>query len=94
MGGGYITKFREVNNLLNLRGKNILVVGGTGGIGMHKKRMTNNKFYYFNNNVGAASAIRFAQLGASVTIAGRSKVSLVTHNHHIVIIVTHSITYH
>ncbi len=44
MGGGYITKFREANNLLNMRGKNILVVGGTGGIGMRKKRMANNKF--------------------------------------------------
>lgn len=47
-------KLREQNNRVSLQGKNVLVVGGTGGI-------------------GAGAAIRFAQLGASVTIAGRNQ---------------------
>eukprot|EP00026_Physarum_polycephalum_P011051 Phypoly_transcript_11245.p1 GENE.Phypoly_transcript_11245~~Phypoly_transcript_11245.p1 ORF type:complete len:310 (+),score=49.42 Phypoly_transcript_11245:101-1030(+) len=54
VGSGYIRTFREANNLISLRGKNVLVVGGTGGI-------------------GAAAAVKFAQMGASVTIAGRNK---------------------
>lgn len=54
VGSGYIAHFRELNNRLILRGRNVLVVGGTGGI-------------------GAAAAIKFAQLGASVTVAGRNQ---------------------
>lgn len=54
MVASHIRHFRELNNQLVLRGFNVLVVGGTGGI-------------------GAAAALRFAQLGASVTIAGRNK---------------------
>jgi hypothetical protein len=34
VGSGYIRAFREANNLISLHGKNVLVVGGTGGIGM------------------------------------------------------------
>eukprot|EP00026_Physarum_polycephalum_P011409 Phypoly_transcript_11635.p1 GENE.Phypoly_transcript_11635~~Phypoly_transcript_11635.p1 ORF type:complete len:310 (+),score=31.08 Phypoly_transcript_11635:116-1045(+) len=53
-GSGYIRTFREANNLISLRGRNVLVVGGTAGI-------------------GAAAAVKFAQMGASVTIAGRNQ---------------------
>jgi len=46
--------WHAANSKLNLKGKNVLVVGGTQGI-------------------GAGVATRFAQLGASVAIAGRNE---------------------
>lgn len=49
-----LAQVRASNSKLFLAGRNVLVVGGTGGI-------------------GAAAAIKFAQLGANVTIAGRNK---------------------
>lgn len=54
VGSSYVKKYREENNKVSLRGKNVLVVGGTDGI-------------------GAAAALKFSQLGASVTIGGRNK---------------------
>mmetsp|Transcript_55630 Transcript_55630/g.92407 ORF Transcript_55630/g.92407 Transcript_55630/m.92407 type:complete len:299 (-) Transcript_55630:104-1000(-) len=48
------TKFRQANDKVTFARKNVLVVGGTSGI-------------------GAAVAIRFAELGANVIIAGRNK---------------------
>jgi len=46
--------WKSANSLQNLAGKNVLIVGGTQGI-------------------GAGVATRFAQLGASVAIAGRNE---------------------
>jgi len=46
--------WKDSNSKLHLKGKNVLVVGGTQGI-------------------GAGVAIRFSQLGASVTISGRNE---------------------
>ncbi|KAI8855022.1 hypothetical protein BC829DRAFT_485951 [Chytridium lagenaria] len=45
---------QEANDRVNLAGKNVVVVGGTQGI-------------------GAATALRFASLGASVLISGRNE---------------------
>lgn len=36
---GYIAHFRELNNQLILKGRNVLVVGGTGGIGIYLKKI-------------------------------------------------------
>src|SRR5947199_6114020 len=67
----YIQRCREENNNANLKGKHVLVIGGTQGIGAGTTQTT---LAPKRKLTGVAVARRFASLGCKVSIAGRSEI--------------------